>query len=171
MKTPIIACTLLTTLIACGEKTEDTSADTTNTTDTTQEEAFAPTTGDWTMTNLEITADTCGLTEGDTGTPEDTLMNLTLNTDGSYTLVVDSELSFSCTLTGREMACDPYTQNNQGITQNMVVNVSFSDANTLHGSLGMDLICEEGTDCSMYEQMGMTIPCSTVASFDGTCEW
>ena len=164
MKTPIIACTLLSTLIACGDKTEDTSADTT-------QEAFTPTTGEWTMSNLEITSDTCGLGESDTGAPEDTLMNLTLNTDGSYTLVVDSELSFSCTLTGRDMACDPYTQSNQGITQSMVVNVTFSDANTLHGSLGMDLTCAEGADCSMYQQMGMTIPCSMVGSFDGTCEW
>lgn len=167
MKTPIIACTLLSTLIACGDKTEDTSSNTTtDTTDTTQE-AFTPTTGEWTMSNLEITSDTCGLGESDTGTPEDTLMNLTLNTDGSYTLEVDAELSFSCTLTGRDMACDPYTQSNQGITQSMVVNVTFSDANTLHGSLGMDLTCAEGADCSMYQQMGMTIPCSMVGSFDG----
>jgi hypothetical protein len=166
MKTPIIACTLLSTLIACGDKTEDTSSNTT--TDTTQEEAFAPTLGEWTMTNLEITADTCGLTQGDTGTPEDSVLTLTQNTDGTYGLTVDADLSFSCTLTGKNLACDPYTQSDNGISQSMTVTATFVDANNLHGSLGMDLTCAEGADCSMYQQMGMTIPCSMVGSFDGS---
>ena len=54
-----------------------------------------PQEGAWTMSEIDFISDTCGFEEGsdDTGAtePETSTMNLTLNEDGSYGLLVDDD--------------------------------------------------------------------------------
>ena len=69
----------------------------------TVEEAFAPQEGDWTTSPLTVTEDSCGFSDMEGSEEESGIANLTLNADGSYTFLVDEEMSFSCALEGIEI--------------------------------------------------------------------
>ncbi len=153
-------------LIACGDKTEDTAG----------EEGDAvtvePQEGGWTMTSIEFTSDTCGMEdEGDTGEVDNTAaLNLTKNDDGSYTLLLDEELSFACSVSGSDFSCEPavMTESEQDadmtFTQTFTLGGVFASNTELNGDVGMDMTCE-GADCAMLAEVGFTMPCSMVGVF------
>lgn len=154
-------------LIACGDKSEDTA------TEETTEEAFVPQEGDWTVSALTITEDSCGFGDEEGTEDEGSVANLTLNTDGSYTLVIDEEMSFSCALEGMALACDEVSesedQEGTTFTYTYNVGVSFTSETALDGSMGMDFNCE-GDGCAMMEQAGMTFPCNIAGEFTATAD-
>jgi hypothetical protein len=156
-------------LIACGDKTDDTSTEGGEETASVQ-----PQEGAWTMTSIEFTTDTCGMDEGDTGATDDTAaLNLTKNEDGSYTMVVDEELTLSCALSGADFTCDPVTMSEEdadaGMTFIQTINLSgvFESNTAFNGDIGMEMSCE-GENCAMLEQFGMTMPCSMEGTFAAT---
>jgi len=159
-------------LMACGDKTEDTA---TNEDGETTETAIEPQEGGWTMTDLEFTTDTCGMDEGDTGSsePEPAALNLTANADGSYTLVLDDEISLTCNMSGADFACDPLSMTeedqdpNMVLTQTITINAVFSSNTAFNGDVGMEMSCE-GSDCAMLADFGMTMPCSMEGTFAAT---
>lgn len=156
-------------LIACGDKTEDTGTE--EGTEETVEEAFAPQEGDWTASPLTVTEDSCGFSDMEGSEEESGIANLTLNADGSYTFLVDEEMSFSCALEGMELACEPVSEieEDEGVTFTYTYNVglSFSSETSLDGSMGMDFTCE-GEGCTLMEESGMTFPCSIAGEFTAT---
>lgn len=158
-------------LIACGDKSEDTATE--ETTEETTEEAFAPQEGGWTVSELTITEDSCGFGDEEEGEDEGSVANLTLNTDGSYTLEIDEEMSFSCALDGMALMCDSVSesedQDGTTFTYTYNVGVSFTSETALDGSMGMDFNCE-GDGCAMMEQAGMTFPCGIAGEFTATAD-
>ena len=156
-------------LMACGDKTEDTAGEEGETV------TVEPQEGGWTMTDLEFTTDTCGMDEGDTGSsePEPAALNLTANADGSYTLVLDDEISLTCNMSGADFACDPLSMTeedqdpNMVLTQTITINAVFSSNTAFNGDVGMEMSCE-GSDCAMLAEFGMTMPCSMEGTFAAT---
>mgnify|MGYP003960143035 FL=1 len=156
-------------LMACGDKTEDTA------TEEAVEATIEPQEGGWTMTDLEFTTDTCGMTEEDTGSSElePATLDLTKNTDGTYTLILDDDMSLTCNIGGADFACDPLSMTdedqdpNMVLTQTMSINAVFSSNTAFNGDVGMEMSCE-GSDCAMLADFGMTMPCSLEGTFAAT---
>ena len=159
-------------LMACGDKTEDTSEE-------GGETAVQPQEGAWTMSEIDFISDTCGFEDGpgDTGSsePETSTMNLTLNEDGSYGLLVDDELTFSCALSGSAFTCDPLevseAEPDSDMTFISTFNISgtFTTNTAFNGDVGMDMACD-GADCAMLADFGMTLPCSMSGTFTATAD-
>lgn len=159
-------------LMACGDKTEDTA-------ETEDETTVQPQEGAWTMSEIDFSSDTCGFEDGpdDTGSDEseDSMMNLTLNEDGSYGLLVDDELTFSCALSGSTFTCDTLevseSEPDSDMTFISTFNISgtFTTNTDFNGDVGMDMACD-GADCAMLAEFGMTLPCSMSGTFTATAE-
>ena len=153
-------------LMACGDKTDDTAGDDSAT--------IQPQEGAWTMSDLEFTVDTCGFDEGgDNEDAEPASINLTKNEDGSYVMRIDEDLNFSCALSGADFTCDPYEMveaepdSDLTLTQTFTIGAVFSSNTAFDGSVTMSTTCE-GDDCSMFEEEGMTLPCSMEGTFSAT---
>ena len=154
-------------LMACGDKTEDTAGEEGETV------TVEPQEGGWTMTSIEFTTDTCGMDEGgDTGAADDTAaLNLTKNDDGSYSLLLDEDLTFACSLSGSDFSCDPLVMSEEDsdmdmtFTQTFNIGGVFASNTEFNGDVGMDMTCE-GADCAMLADFGMTMPCGMAGTFN-----
>lgn len=155
---------------ACGEKseTEEIEAQTEET--DSPEEAFLPQNGQWNISALSITEDSCNFEEEESS---EEIASLSVEDDGSYLFVVgpdDGEaLFFSCSLDEQTLNCDEYSQTeDQGggtsFTYAYSVEVSFSSATEMSGSVTMALNCDGG-DCDALE---VELPCSISADFTGS---
>lgn len=159
-------------LMACGDKTEDTAEESGDATVQPQE-------GAWSMTEIEFVSDTCGFEDGpdDTGSSDaDTsMMNLTLNTDGTYGLVVDEELTFTCTLSGSDFTCEPLEMSESEPDSDMTfiskfnISGTFPTNTSFDGNVNMEMTCD-GADCASLADFGMTLPCSMEGTFTATAE-
>ena len=152
-------------LMACGDKTEDTAT----TEEETTETAIEPQEGGWTMTDLEFTTDTCEMGNNEW----DPTLDLTGNDDGSYTLVLDDDISLTCNMSGADFACDPLSTTEEGqdanmvMTQTITINAVFSSNTAFNGDVGMEMTCE-GDGCATLADFGMTMPCSLEGTFAAT---
>ena len=160
--------------IACGEKTEDTSTDV----ETTTETSLQPQEGGWTMTDLEITENTCGAGEEEMDEEDPSTMTLTRTAEGAYTLVLDEDTTFTCTLSDAELTCETVTATEESeeleemdatVTQTYNLGASFTSDTELSGSMSVDMSCE-GEGCEMFELFGMTMPCGMVGTFNAAAE-
>ncbi len=160
--------------IACGEKTEDTSTDV----DTTTETSLQPQEGGWTMTDLEITENTCGVGEEEMDEEDPSTMTLTRTAEGAYTLVLDEDTTFTCTLSDSELTCETVTETEESdeleemdltVTQTYNLGANFTSDTELSGDMSVDMSCE-GEDCEMFELLGMTMPCGMVGTFNAAAD-
>ena len=159
-------------LMACGDKTEDTAEE-------GGEATVQPQEGAWTMSEIAFISDTCGFDDGpdDTGSngSEASMMNLTLNTDGSYSLEVDEELDFSCNLSGQEFTCDTLEMSESEPDADMTfistfnISGTFTTNTAFNGDVGMEMTCD-GADCEGLAEFGMNLPCSMAGTFTATAE-
>lgn len=160
-------------LMACGDKTDDTSTEEGGEETTSIE----PQDGSWTMTALETTEDTCGMEEGDTGSADNDSDPLTLtnNADGTFSLAIDEDITFTCSLSGSDFTCDPVVMSEEDAEMNMTFNQTFNlsgmfSSNTaLDANVDIEMSCE-GEGCAMLEQFGMTMPCNMVGTFSATAD-
>lgn len=152
-------------LMACGDKTDDTAGG--------DSSAIEPQEGPWTMSDLEFTVDTCGFDEGGENDTEPASINLAKNDDGSYVMRIDEDLNFSCELSGADFTCEPYEMiesepdSDQTLTQTFTIGAVFTSNTSFDGSVNMSTTCE-GADCAMFEEEGMTLPCSMEGTFTAT---
>ena len=155
-------------LLACGEKEDDTA--------TTDDSSFAPSDGTWNVGEMETVSNTCGMEDdmsGDTGDSDDDTFQMTANGGGNYTLVMDEETTLTCSLSSKELSCEPYEiidtdeEMDMTFTQNMRLSGTFSSETSLDANLKMDMSCE-GEGCAFLEMVGMTVPCTMELSFTAT---
>ena len=155
-------------IVACGDKNDDTA------TEQVTEQIFEPQEGAWIVSPLNVIEDTCGF--GEEGPSEEgSTANLTDMGDGTFSLLIDEEMSFSCSLNQMDLVCDPTTVSedlgSDSATMMYTYNVSitFESATELIGQMTLELSCE-GDDCSQATNSEMTLPCSLNGNFTATAE-
>ncbi|MFT5685440.1 MAG: hypothetical protein ACI8RZ_006391 [Myxococcota bacterium] len=167
-------------LAACGDKEDDSgttdSGDTTDTdtTDTT-DESITPEDGDWYSGEKVIEKDTCGFgDEGeDTGSKDDSV-TLTVTSETTFTLDDGDKFNASCTFdSAGAFICEPQVEmsdyTTHGVDAILTISQSFggSFSSSTEGNLtlSIDASCEGG-DCGfLTKKGGITLPCTTSASF------
>ena len=93
-----------------------------------------------------------------------------MNDTGGYTLQMDDETSLNCSLSGKDLSCDPFDnvdvdeEMDMTINQKMTLLGTFSSETLFDGNLKIDMTCE-GEGCSFLEMFGMTMPCAMELSF------
>jgi hypothetical protein len=157
---------LLTLIFACtSNKGDDTSSGSNSNTET----QFEPTTGDWYTESMDVLSDSCGINEGpdDTGDSDDSdTIQLIKVSDGEYSLVVDEELSFSCTLSGMNLSCAETTIENpeEGMFATLLFKITatsvLSSETEMTLSSDMEIDCS-GQDCALFESNGFDFPCTS----------
>jgi len=169
------ALALTVVLIGCGggstEPTDSAAGD-----DDDGTSAFAPTSGDWVVSD-ESESGTCDFPEdtGDPQTTDDDGFTITDNGDGTFHLydeAVDDEpgLDVTCTLTDKAFVCDANAmpvQDLEGMDASLLMsqNISgtFTDADNFTATAEMEVSCE-GDDCPILADYDMILPCSITMS-------
>jgi hypothetical protein len=148
-------------LAACTGSEKDTavvdtateSEEDTQSQEDTQDDAFAPAEGDWNLTGVAYSENTCGVDEPSGGDSEGTW---TLAMDGAgYSLSVAGYLApFACVLDGVDLSCEelvfsstPDEALDATLSQAFTLSMSFSSEESATGVWGLVQTCE-GMDCS-----------------------
>jgi hypothetical protein len=162
---PLLA---LTSLIACGDKSDDDDDD-------DDGDVVTPQEGVWQSSEASVVSDTCGFDGGDDTGAEDDLVTITMTGDDTFT-VVGSDVDMACALSGSSFSCDGGADvtdlSGEGLDAILTVATTFSGtlSSSTEGSMEgrIDATCE-GADCETLSEIAeIPLPCEYVIQIDIT---